>query len=170
VKDEKDWLIVGRFGRPHGLKGYISVYSFTQPNSNILNYSNWVVSDRGSRTPLKVLSYEQHTRFIAVLIEGYEDRNLVSQLTNLEIAVPRESLPELGSGEYYWNQLIGMSVVNIQGETLGTVTDLIATGANDVLVVTGDARYLIPFLLDKVVHNVSLEKKEIIVDWDNSYL
>lgn len=170
MTDEKDQVIVGRFGRPHGLKGYISVYSFTHPVSNILTYSDWNVMFRGNRVLLKPLSFEQHARFFVALIEGYQDRDLASQLTNLDIFIRADQFPPLHSGEFYWHELVGMTVVNTQGVTLGTVTEMLETGSNDVLVVTGDTRCLIPYRPGVVVISVCQDKRQIIVDWDNEYL
>ena len=170
VKNDKDWVVVGRFGRPHGLKGYVSVHSFTDPRHNILSYPDWFVLMNGQWEPLKVLNTEEHTRSIVALIDGYQEREKVAQLTNLEIAVRSGQLATLESGEYYWHQLIGMTVVNTNGLMMGTVSEIIATGSNDVLVVTGDARYLIPYRLGAVVLNVCEETKQITVDWDNEYL
>lgn len=170
LENTKEWVVVGRFGRPHGLKGNISVYSFTQPESNILSYPNWIVMIKGIATPLKVLNSEVHPRFLTVALDGFNDRDLVSQLTNLNIAIKREDLPPLQSEEYYWHQLIGMSVVNRQGFEFGEVSELIPTGANDVLVVTGKKRYLIPYRMGAVVLKVCMDDKQIIVDWDDEYL
>lgn len=170
MKNSSDWVVVGRLGRPHGVKGLISVYSFTEPRHNILSYPDWYVFINGHRTVLKRLSAEEHTRFIVALLDGYPGREQVGLLTNLEIAVPASQLPELGSGEYYWHQLIGMTVMNTKGELLGTVTDMIATGSNDVLVVTGESRHLIPYRYGVVVLDVSDHKRQITVDWDSDYL
>lgn len=170
VKNDKDWVVVGRFGRPHGLKGYVSVHSFTDPRHNILSYPDWFVLMNGQLAPLKVLNTEEHTRSIVALIDGYQEREKVAQLTNLEIAVRTGQLATLETGEYYWHQLIGMTVVNTNGLMMGTVSEIIATGSNDVLVVTGDTRYLIPYRLGAVVLNVCEETKQITVDWDNEYL
>lgn len=170
LKKGKDWVVVGRFGRPHGLKGYVSVYSFTEPRHNILSYPTWYVQLGGQWTPIKLLSTEEHTRFIVALIDGYQEREKVAQLTNLEIAVPSSELPALESDEYYWHQLIGMTVVNTHGIVLGLVTEIIATGSNDVLVITGELRYLIPYRLGAVVLDVCEDKRQMTVDWDNDYL
>lgn len=170
MKSSDDWVIVGRLGRPHGLKGYISVYSFTDPLDNILSYPDWHVSIQGHWTLLKRLSAETHNRFIAVLLDGYVERETVATLTNLDIAVKAAQLPALPSGEYYWRQLMGMTVMNTQGRLLGTVMDIIPTGANDVLVVVGDERYLIPYRYGAVVLDISEEKQQMIVDWDAEYL
>lgn len=170
MKADKDWVIVGRFGRPHGIKGYVSVHSFTDPSHNILSYPDWFVLVNSQWTPLKILNIEEHTRSIVALIEGYEDREKVARLTNLDIAIQSDQLAELEPGEYYWRQLVGMTVVNSHGVLLGTVSEIIATGSNDVLVVTGDERYLIPYRFGAVVLNVCEETRQITVDWDNEYL
>ena len=112
----------------------------------------------------------QHTRFITALFEGYADRDKAAQLTNLEIAVKLAHLPAAESGEFYWHQLVGMSVVNTDGVVLGVVSELLATGSNDVLVVTGEARYLIPYRPGAVILDVSEEKRQITVDWDADFL
>ncbi len=85
---------------------------------------------------------------------------------DVEIAVPREELPETQSGEYYWTDLEGLKVVHRDGRSLGTVAYLIATGANDVLVVDGDREYLIPFVMDEVILDVDLGRGQISVDWE----
>lgn len=170
MKSSHDWVTVGRFGRPHGLKGYISVYSFTDPRENILSYKDWYVSINGHWTLLKRLGSEEHSRFLVALIDGYSEREQVGQLTNLDIAVQSSQLPALETGEFYWHQLIGMAVTNTNGVLLGTVTELIATGSNDVLVVTGESRHLIPYRYGVVVLDISEEKRHITVDWDSEYL
>ena len=170
MNNNHGWVVIGRFGRPHGVKGYISVYSFTDPRENILSYADWHVSINGRWTLLKRLSTQEHTRFIVALIDGYSEREQVAQLTNLDIAIESSQLPKLGDGEYYWHQLQGMRVTNTKGVLLGTVTDIIATGSNDVLVVTGESRHLIPYRFGVVVLDISESERHITVDWDSEYL
>jgi len=86
-----------------------------------------------------------------------------------EIGIRRDQLPATAPGEYYWRDLQGLKVVTVKGELLGTVDHLMETGANDVLVVDGDREHLIPFVLDKVIVNVDLDKAEIQVDWDKDF-
>jgi 16S rRNA processing protein RimM len=86
-----------------------------------------------------------------------------------EIGIRRDQLPGTAPGEYYWRDLQGLTVVTIKGELLGTVDHLIETGANDVLVVKGERERLIPFVLDQVIVNVDLEKREIQIDWDKGF-
>lgn len=136
----------------------------------MLSYPDWYVCLNGHWTLLKRMSSEERTRFIVALLEGYSEREQVAQLTNLDIAVKASELPVLDSGEFYWHQLIGMTVSNTQGFQLGTVTEMIATGANDVLVVTGESRHLIPYRYGVVVLDISENKRHITVDWDLGYL
>ena len=165
-----DWIQLGRFGRPHGVKGYITVHSLTEPKDNILNYTDWCVFMNNQWIPLNVLAIEQHSQCFVVRIEGYVDRDHVAQLTNRPIAVNSVQLEELDEGEYYWHQLIGLTVKNTEGLILGTVIELKATGSNDVLVVSGAARHLIPFRLGAVVTEVNLEQRLLVVDWNGEYL
>ena len=170
VHDVTDHIVVGRFGRPHGIRGYITVHAFAEPRDNILSYPQWFTQIGHQWTPLKLLDTESRLQTVVVLVEGYPTREAVAGLTNLEIAVPAEALPALPKGEYYWRELMGMTVVNVAGEVMGVVTEMMATGAHDILVVTGKKRHLIPYRLGAVVLDVCEAKGQITVDWDDSYL
>jgi len=170
LQNDKDWVVVGRFGRPHGVKGYISVHSFTEPRQNIFSYPDWYVRKSGRWQLLNIISAEEHARSIMVLLKEFQVREKVAELTNLDIAIPAGQLPALAPGDYYWHQLTGMMVVNAKGEELGTVVEIMATGSNDVLVVVGKKRHLIPYRPGVVVLEVCEEKRKITVDWDGEYL
>lgn len=86
-----------------------------------------------------------------------------------EIGIRPEQMPATGPGEYYWRDLEGLEVVNLQGERLGRVDHLLETGANDVLVVVGERERLIPFVSAQVVTEVDLETGLIRVDWDKDF-
>ena len=111
---------------------------------------------------------EQGKTLIARL-PGLGDRDTARSLIDTEIAVYRDQLPEAANGEYYWSDLVGLSVVTVQGEELGTVERLIETGANDVLVVTGDRERLVPFVVGRYVKSVDLGAGRIEVDWDPDF-
>ena len=164
-----DLIIIGRFGRPHGIKGLITVISFTEPRENILRYTPWFVDMNQTWQPITLLHVEVNNKSILAQVEGYPEREQVAQLTNLDIAVNRDQLPKLKPGEYYWHQLEGMQVVNQQGIVLGTVKEIMPTGANDVLVVEGEQRYLIPYLPDRFVIHVDQKQRQITVDWDADF-
>ncbi len=169
MSDDSDWVVVGRFGRPHGVKGFVTVLSFTEPRDNILHYTDWHarLNNQWQRLPLQNL--EMNNKFILTQVEGYRDRDEVARLTNIEIAVKREQLPVLQQGEYYWHQLQGMNVVSLQGVLLGSVSEMMATGSNDVLVVIGEKRHLIPYLPGRSIIEVDDSQRVITVDWDTDF-
>lgn len=166
MSNQANWVVIGRFGRPHGIKGFVTVHSFTEPRDNILRYTDWHVCLNNTWQPVKILSIEVHNKAIIAQIEGYPERELVARLTNAEVAVQKEQLAELEPGEYYWHQLIGMKVVNPKGESFGTVVEVMPTGANDVLVVQGEKRYLIPYLPGQFIIEINDSQQVITVDWD----
>ncbi|QMT61326.1 MULTISPECIES: ribosome maturation factor RimM [unclassified Legionella] len=169
MNNQESWIIIARFGRPHGVKGFVTVHSFTEPRDNVLKYANWHAFINNKWQPIKLLHAEVQNKSIIVQVEGYPEREVVAQLTNIEIAVQQEQLAKLEPGEYYWHQLIGMNVINQQGESFGKVIEIIPTGANDVLVVEGTKRLLIPYLPGKFVLDVDSTQQIITVDWDMDF-
>ena len=161
-----DWVIIGRFGRPHGIKGLLTVISFTEPRDNISSYTDWHANINHQWQPLKLLHLEMNNKSILTQVEGNQDRDAVARLTNIDIAVKRHQLPSLQQGEYYWHQLVGMRVVTQEGTALGTVTEMMSTGANDVMVVVGEKRHLIPYLPGTAVIEINDTQRLITVDWD----
>lgn len=163
------WVVVGRFGRPQGLKGLVRVISFTDPVDNILGYSPWYVSKKNQWHPVRINTVESNNKYILVQIDGHEQREQAGLLTNCEIAVKADLLPTLPDHEYYWHDLIGMQVVNHLGEKLGEVTSMLATGSNDVLIVSGEKRHLIPYILGEYVTSVDKKGQLITVNWDMDF-
>lgn len=169
MSNQENWIIIGRFGRPHGIKGYVTVHSFTEPRDNILRYADWHAYINYNWQPINLLSVEVHNKAIVAQVEGFPEREAVAHLTNVEIAVQKEQLAELEPGEYYWHQLIGMKVVNTKGELFGEVIEVMPTGANDVLVVQGEKRHLIPYLPGQFIIDINSSQHVITVDWDMDF-
>lgn len=169
MNSNDDWVVIGRFGRSHGIKGFISVVSFTEPRDNITNYVNWHAYINQEWQPLKLLHTEINHKFILVQVDGFAEREDVANLTNVNIAIQRTQLPALEAGEYYWEQLIGMEVINLQNILLGNVTEIMPTGSNDVLVVVGEKRHLIPYLLERNIIKIDESQRMITVDWDRDF-
>lgn len=166
MNNQASWVVIGRFGRPHGIKGFVTVHSFTEPRDNILRYTDWHVFLNNQWQPVKLLCVETHSKNIIAQVEGYPERELVTRLTNAEIAVGQDQLADLSPGEYYWHQLMGMNVINQKGEPFGTVIEIMPTGANDVLVVQGEKRHLIPYLPGQFIIDINDSQRVITVDWD----
>lgn len=164
-----EWVIIGRFGRAHGIKGFITINSFTDPRDNILRYTDWHGFINQQWRPLPLSQLEMNNKFILAKVEGYNEREELASLTNIDIAIRRSQLPELKPDEYYWHQLIGMQVINTGDVNLGKVVEIMPTGSNDVLVVEGEQRHLIPYLPDIVIKQIDGKQKLILIDWDEDF-
>ncbi|MDX1635991.1 MAG: ribosome maturation factor RimM [Marinobacter sp.] len=164
--------VVGRITSVFGVKGWLKVYSYTDPLEGILNYRNWTAVFDGKRIPVKLEDGRRHGPGIVVKLRGIDDRDLAMTYCGADLVVPTSDLPPLPEGEYYWHQLEGLVVESVDGENLGRVSHLIETGSNDVLVVQAtessiDQRErLIPYLPGQVVTSVDLAGGVIRVDWD----
>jgi 16S rRNA processing protein RimM len=153
----------------HGVKGWVKVRSFTEPRSNLIEYRDWLLDTDGRRRTVHVESATVAGLNVIAKLEGVDDRDVAQGLIGSLVFVRRSELPQCAPGEYYWADLEGLEVRTLSGAVLGTVAGLIATGANDVIVLAGDERRLIPYVPDRIVRKVDLEAGVIIVDWDASF-
>lgn len=172
--------VMGKVTSVYGVKGWVKVFSYTQPKENICQYNNWQLQDSaGVSRSVKVLECKPHGNGLVALFEGSKDRDLAKNFCGMLVAVPSSELPSLPVGEYYWSQLQGLLVYSLSAEServlLGKVSHLMETGSNDVLVVKkckdsldGNER-LIPYLPEQVVKLVDLHKGVIEVDWDPDF-
>jgi 16S rRNA processing protein RimM len=161
-----EWVVLGTFGRPQGVKGLIRVISFTEPRENILDHATWFIQKHDVWCEIEREHDTVTVKHLLTQVKGHSSREQLAELTNTFIAVPQDTLPSLDEGTFYWHQLVGMHVIHETGETLGVVDSVFATGSNDVLVVKGDKRRLIPYLLGDVIQEVNSERREITVCWD----
>ena len=108
-------------------------------------------------------------KHLVATLPGVEDRDQVEAMRGQEIFVPRSALPPPSAGEFYWVDLEGLRVVNVDGTDFGTVSHLFSTGANDVLVARGDRERLIPFVDPDYIRSVDFEAGVVTVDWDPEF-
>jgi 16S rRNA processing protein RimM len=162
-------LVVGKISSPYGVQGWLKIHSYTDPITNIIKYHPWSINQGDQCKQIRVLEARPHGRGIVAHIESINDRDAAARLSGQEIFIPPDQLPAPAKGEYYWRQLKGLQVINLEGCLLGLVDHLLETGANDVLVVKGDRERLIPYVLGDIVKHVDLDKREIQVDWAEDY-
>ena len=160
---------MGRIVAPYGVRGWLRVQPLTEALDGLLAYRSWWLGrqDQDWREH-GLLEGKIHGAGLVVRLEGLDDRDQALRLAGSSVAVPRAALPPATDGEYYWCDLVGMTVVNLQGEVLGQVAEIFATGANDVLVVRGERERLIPFVAP-VVERVELQHSRVLVDWHTDY-
>ncbi len=167
--------MIGRITSVYGVKGWVKVYSYTDPIDGILGYRNWTLVQDGKRRPVKMTEGRRHGAGIVVQIDGVSDREVARTYCGAEIVVPTADLPDLPAGEFYWHQLEGLVVLTVQGECLGVVHHLMETGSNDVLVVRPSSESidqrerLLPYLPDQVVREIDLASGKLVVDWDPEF-
>ena len=168
--------VVGKLGSTYGIRGWLRIYSSTEQAESIFDYQPWFLTIKGEWQSIELENWRYHNHEIIVKLKGVDDRETAQILANVEIGVDLSVFPELEEGDYYWHDLIGCTVVNLEGYTMGTVTEMMETGSNDVLVVKantkdafGKQERLIPFLYEQVVKRVDLTTKTIEVDWDAGF-
>ena len=166
-------IIVGKLGAAFGVRGWLKVCSYTVPKANIWEYKHWFLSGKGTDPAAVCRLKESRSKFL-VLLESSCNRDDAHKLTNKHILVARESFPKLGENQYYWVDLIGFKVYNLTNDLLGKLNYVFGNGANDVMVIKseieqgikGYKEYLVPYVLEKVVHKVDMINKLILVDWN----
>lgn len=184
-------VTLGRITAHHGLKGWLKVHSDTEPRDNITTYARWWIRAGGSRADrgagsglavdagwrvVEVLEGREQGKTVIVRLAGVDDRKAAVACIGAEIAVPRSALPAARPGEYYWTDLVGLAVVTVEEERLGTVRRLFETGANDVVVVRDErpaaregSEILIPWVVPDVIVAVDTADGTVTVDWDPDY-
>lgn len=159
---EPVFLMVGRLLRPHGLQGEMLMAVMTDFPERLKPDTTLFMGNRYD--PITIKSVRHHNKGLIVTLEGYGERQAVEHIRNQDLFVKTENLPKLPEGEYYQHQLIGMEIVTDQGDTLGTLAEIIETGANDVYLIRPEQGkdILIPAIND-VILEINLENKQMIV-------
>ena len=173
-------IIVGEITGVSGVKGWVKVFSHTEPRLNIIKYNPWLIQQGGGEwRSLELLGGRAQGKTIVAHLAGINDRELALTMAGSKIAILPSQLQKLDAEEYYWRELEGLSVVDQQDKVLGRVSHLIETGANDVMVVIPSAdtprdvkakEIMIPYLMGSVIKKVDLKARQITVDWDENYL
>lgn len=171
-----DLITLGKITSVYGVRGWVKVYSYTDPMDQILDYESWILHRNGEERRVNVDRGKSHGKGMIAHLQGVENREDAELLAGFEIHIERSQLPELPEGEYYWWQLEGMTVKTVNGVNLGKVSHLISAGsANDVLVVHstehGDSQSerLIPYVWGEAIKAVDVAQSCITVDWDPDF-
>lgn len=158
-EEEGKQVLLGKISATHGIKGQLRIVSYSGEPGTIVSLATVLLkSPKGEMEAFAVAASAVHGKRVLLSLKGFDNINQVLPLVGRELYARREQLPELPPGEYYWCDLLGLAVRTLEGVTLGTIADIIATGSNDVYVVReGEKEYLIPALED-VVLRVDLDE------------
>ncbi len=165
-------VVLGKIVDPYGIRGWVRVHPFGDDPASWSKMPSWWLAAEGSKDwrQIGIKGCRVHGDGLVCLFEGVAGRADAESLKGTLIGAPREALPETDADEYYWADLIGLQVINAEGESLGKVAGLIETGANDVLRVvpeSGEER-LLPFI-GQVVLAVEKENGVIRVEWGSDW-
>ncbi|AKR44217.1 ribosome maturation factor RimM [Methylophilus sp. TWE2] len=180
----ENMVVMGRIVAPYGVYGWLKVVPDTEYLDGLLDYEVWWIGKAPNWRETSIEQAKIHNDVLLVKLVGVSDRDAAFALKGQQIAVPREALPEPDEGEYYWSDLIGLHVRNTEGVDFGKITQVLETGANDVLVVRelkptqvkgkdGKLREeyrerLIPFT-SEAVPEVDVKAGTVLVDWDADF-
>lgn len=159
-------VVLGRVTGLFGVRGWVKIWSYTEPREALLEYRPWLIGQDGRWRNAELAQGQRHGKGIIARLAGFEDRDAAAELLESDIGVPADALPATDDGTWYWRDLEGLSVRHKDGRHLGKVEYVLETGANDVLVVRGDTERLIPFVTEKVILDVDLDEGVIDVDWE----
>ena len=191
-----DLVVMAQVKEPYGLKGWIKLYMFGEARDGLKDFSQWWCNRGSERRPdwqsVVPEQVAEHGGTLVAKWPGVEDRDAAFALKGLQIAVPRSQFAANEQNEFYWADLIGLDVVNQQGEALGQVIGLLDLGPHQVLrvrqaegeregegegAVSSDGRLiperliperLIPFVA-QYIGKVELAERKITVDWGLDY-
>lgn len=167
---EQELLHVGKISGVFGIKGWVKVFSFTGYREDILQYSPWQLKKNGITRHIEIVTGQLQNQLVVAQLKGIDDRNAAEALIGWEIFIKKSQLPPVKENEYYWSDLIGLEVENVEGVILGVIDSLLETGANDVIVVQGEERqHAIPFIQPQVVLEIDLAARKMRVDWDADF-
>ena len=164
---DKQVVPLGHISGVHGVRGWVKIHSLTEPREAIFEYQPWLLGE--SLEEVRILQGKKHGNRLIALFENINDREAAEELVTTTVAAYRDQFPETEDGEYYWIDLVGLAVKLEDGTVLGEISNLLATGANDVMVVKGDRERLVPFVQGQYVKQVDLENGVIVVDWDPDF-
>lgn len=168
-------MVIGKITSVYGIKGWVKLYSYTDPMENIFNYQPWQLRIADNLQKLDVQSGKRQGKGLIAKIAGVDDRSEAYKYCGYEILVASSLLPELEQGEFYWSQLQNLLVYTEAGLLLGKVSHLLETGANDVLVVKSTAESidqrerLLPYIPEQVIINIDLAAGFMQVNWEAEF-
>lgn len=170
-------LIVGRITTVYGVRGWVKVRSYTERPEAIFSYQPWFIETDNFAQSIEVDAWKPHADGLVAHLKGVDDRDVARGWCNSDIKIASAELPQLNDRDFYWHQLQNLVVYSCSDkpdQRLGVVASMLETGANDVLVVRGDAESidrrerLIPYT-DSHILKVDLQMQRIEVDWDPDF-
>ncbi len=160
------YALCGRILGAYGVRGWLRVFSYTQPPDNLIRYPAWQLRHAEQRRSITLEAARREGRGLVAKLRGIDDRDQAAALREQEIWIDATLFAPLPAGEYYQRELLGLHACDQHDRALGEVRGILETGAHDVLVIQGEQEYLVPFAPGRTVLNIDLAQGRIKVRWD----
>ena len=154
-------ILIGKVSGCFGVKGWLKIFSYSEPRNNITQYSSWIVNG----VVYKAIESKQNGKLIVAKLKGIDDKETAFTFIGQKIEIEKEQLISLDNDQYYWHDLVGLEVTNKQGVKFGTIKSLLETGAHDVAIIKGERERIIPYIMGQTILEVNLEQNSMLVDW-----
>jgi 16S rRNA processing protein RimM len=175
----EDLVLVGHVTGAYGIQGWVRIRPYSAEADALLGTKTWWLDKPGQHhvlTDVEMLQAKVHGEDVVARLMGIADRNMAEALKGTTVHIRRSHFPALPDGEFYWVDLIGLTVENLRGEVLGTVSDLMDNGAHPILRVsvpqsseTDKAQELLIPFVDQFVKTVDQSARKITADWERDY-
>jgi 16S rRNA processing protein RimM len=161
------FVILGKIVRARGLNGQVELHPYTDSPESFRRYRTLLVQMPGREMVRYGLinAYVRRGRLVVLAFSGITNREQAESLVGMEVYLEKDQLPPLPEGEYYWYQLLGLSVLDSKGENLGVLSEIVPTGAHDVYVIKAHGREILAPATAQVVKEIDLDKGIIIMDF-----
>lgn len=156
-----DYLLIGKIIRPHGVRGELVLEAEADLLPALQAVDEVLIGD--PPVPHRLAQARGHRGRVLIQLLGCDDRDAAEAYRDLPVRLARTAAPPLPPGTYFWSQILGLAVHTTAGEDLGTITEIIETGANDVYVVTGPGGEVLIPAAPGVVARVDLEARQMTV-------
>ncbi len=172
--DPNDLIQIATLKKPYGIKGWLWVFSLTDNRSDIFNMPQWYMKTATGFKPLTVNEWREQGAGLVASFKEVPDRNMAETMNGVSVWVDKSHLPALSENEYYWSDLVGLTVINEEGENLGMIKEIFESPAHEIIYIKptsesiDDEERLIPWHVD-IVLNVDLAAKTMLVAWGKDY-
>lgn len=172
--DVTNLIKIATLKKPYGIKGWLWVFSDMDNRADIFDMSPWWIKTALGFKPLTPQQWHKQGQGLVASFKEVPDRNVAETMSGVTVWVDKGQLPALADDEYYWSDLVGLTVINEQKETLGVIKEMFETGAHEIISVKptkesiDDQARLIPWHKD-VVLQIDLSQKIILVAWERDY-
>lgn len=168
--DDTKIVVMAVIGKPYGIKGFNRLNVFAEDPATLEKHSNYFIKQSNQDwRPLTFKEMKNHHANLVVKIDGTDTPESAKQWTHGLVGILKSDLPQLENDNYYYHQLLGLTVYNTQNKNLGQITDIWSNGAHDVFEVKENEKARVLPYTNKVIIKVCLESKSMQVDWKDEY-